>query len=670
MSDYQQAEKTAVRVAGGLEEIADTVEQQLQLGEVGAKLRARAATIRADRFNILVLGEFSRGKSTLLNALLGTNLLPQMMTPSTAIVTVLRYGDEPGACVYCKDGREEPLSVEEFRRRFVLNKEDTSEGAIRTDRFDGISHAVVTYPLELCRHRVELVDSPGLEDDPKRTLRTRDYLKHADAVVLVLDATQLFNEKEDHFLETVLLPGGFKNIFFVVNRWNLIGDSVLDPADADREREALEARIRHRLTPFCFLDGRDRSAERIFRIDALGALKARLSRPVAAARLAESGVPAFEAALQQFLVEERTRERNHKTGQLLQTTSGEAERAVAMQLALADSSVAQIEAQRVALQPKLEKLRGIRKHILAFLDTQANNLQDRLVISLHDHVKRIEATLPEEVEKFDLSVLKTSLTWKAITNPFREEENKFERQVERALEPQIKRLLERRFGEWHQSVAANEMRSVLIDVEKHLQEEAAEYQRVLREIDEKVGSHVSPVAVGKLLQRWLGGDGALVPGGLSLTGTELLGDMGWLIGGIVAEVVAEVLFHVKVALFVPVVGLVVSAVRLLWREASLQQKVREKIVEGTLHGLREVGQMQAARLRQTVREGFEGLKAKIGGSIDEEIAVIDGSMQAVLEQRRQLQFSAEREKERLEQARAAVAERIAGLRLVLKGAGD
>jgi hypothetical protein len=193
---------------------------------------------------------------------------------------------------------------------------------------------------------------------------------------------------------------------------------------------------------------------------------------------------------------------------------------------------------------------------------------------------------------------------------------------------------------------------------------------VLREIDEKVGSHVSPVALGELVQRWLGGDHQAISGGLSLTGTELLGDMSWLIGSIVAEVVAEVLLHVKVAVFLPVVGLVISGVRLLWREAGLQQKVREKIVEGMQHGLREVGQMQAARLRQSVREGFEALKAKIGGSIDEEIAVIDGSMQAILEQRRQLQFSAGREKERLEQARTAVAGRIAGLRRMLEGSGD
>jgi hypothetical protein len=116
---------------------------------------------------------------------------------------------------------------------------------------------------------------------------------------------------------------------------------------------------------------------------------------VAAARLEESQVPAFEAALQQFLVEDRTRERSHKTLRLLQTTTEEMDRAVALQLALADKAAAEIEAQREALQPKLERLRGIRQYIFAFLDTQANNLQDRLVISLHDHVKRIEATLPD-----------------------------------------------------------------------------------------------------------------------------------------------------------------------------------------------------------------------------------------------------------------------------------
>jgi hypothetical protein len=83
-----------------------------------------------------------------------------------------------------------------------------------------------------------------------------------------------------------------------------------------------------------------------------------------------------------------------------------------------------------------------------------------------------------------------------------------------------------------------------------------------------------------------------------------------------------------------VVGLAISAVWLMWRESNLQAQVRKKIVEGVRQGLRNVGQAQMARMRRAGREGFNGLKAKVGGSIDEEIAVIDASMQAILERKK------------------------------------
>jgi tRNA U34 5-carboxymethylaminomethyl modifying GTPase MnmE/TrmE len=168
---------------------------------------------------------------------------------------------------------------------------------------------VVRYPIELCRHRVDLVDSPGLGVHQTRTQRTQSFLNRADAIVMVLDATQLLKLEEVHFLDTVLLPRGLKNIFFVINKWNLVEEAMVRPEDLEANCRELEARIYDKLTPFCVIGGIDRSAERIFRINALGALRARLRKPPAVAMLEESNVPTFEAALQRFLVEDRGKAR-------------------------------------------------------------------------------------------------------------------------------------------------------------------------------------------------------------------------------------------------------------------------------------------------------------------------------------------------------------------------
>ena len=58
-------------------------------------------------FIVTVLGEFKRGKSTLLNALLAQDLLPHDVTPTTAAICVLRYSNERSLVVHWADGREE-----------------------------------------------------------------------------------------------------------------------------------------------------------------------------------------------------------------------------------------------------------------------------------------------------------------------------------------------------------------------------------------------------------------------------------------------------------------------------------------------------------------------------------------------------------------------------------
>jgi hypothetical protein len=605
----------------------------------------------------LVVGEFKRGKSTLLNALLGDDVLPRKVAECTAVVTLIRYGSRAEVQVRFEDGQVEgPITIDEFRRRYELRLEDSEDRNTAVDRFSRVDHAVLSYPLELCRHRVELVDSPGLGSHQTRSLRTQKFLPKADAVVFVLYAPQFLKEDESHFLEAVLLPMGLKNVFFVINGWNLIEDSVVRPEDADREREELETYIRQRLNPFCFIDGHDRSSERIFRVNALGALKARMRRPPGLAMLEESNVPAFEESLQRFLVEDRGRARTDATLGALRTASAEADRYIATQLALADRSVSEIEAERVALQPKLDRLRGIRQHVVGYLDSQSATLQDRLVISFQGHIRKLDEALPAEVDKLDLSeITKGSMVWVSLSDWMRRDENKFAHKVERCLTPQVRRLLERHFATWQQSVVKNEMQAVMIDVDKHLQEEAAEYQRVMREIEEQVGIHTSPLQIKELVARWLGyQEGSAGASRFALDAGGAFGDMSWVVGSIALDVAAEVLLHMA-SVWIPIVGVVITLVRLACRELTLRSQLKEKIVVALREGLAMANLNEATKIRGRIRDGFDGLKEKVSGNIDEEIALIDASMQAIIDRKKNREFSAQEERQRLDKARQTIA---------------
>ena len=116
--NYKDAEKTAAELAEALTEIATVARDKLGLENEAKKLDARSEQIRADRFRVLVVGEFKRGKSTLLNAMLGDDVLPRKVTECTAVVTGINYGDQPQAQINFVDGRApQILSLAEFRKR-------------------------------------------------------------------------------------------------------------------------------------------------------------------------------------------------------------------------------------------------------------------------------------------------------------------------------------------------------------------------------------------------------------------------------------------------------------------------------------------------------------------------------------------------------------------------
>ena len=648
----RQAEAEGRWLADGLDRIARCVAQDVGLEELGSDLGQRAAALRSRHFKIVVVGDFSRGKSTLLNAMLGHDLLPQKVTPSTAIITLIEHGETPQVRIQFEDGSaDQILTIEAFKRDYVLDQKDQLDDSEARDRFSRVHHAVATYPIELCRHGVQLVDSPGLQDQEARTRRVLKFLKEADAVIMVLDATALLKENETHFLQHVLRPRGFQNIFFAVNKWNLVADSVLRPEDAEHEFERLNARLRDFLHPFCVIDGVDRSADRIFRLDALGAVKARLMSPTDRARETASGLPAFEQALQHFLANDRGKARRDIVLAALRSTREQVERVIEAQHALAERSVADIEKEIEALQPKLERLRGIQQHIKSYLRSQSENLQDRLAISFRNHMDGLAERLPEEVANFDLTpITEGVMMWKAVTDWARKDENKLKNKVKRHLQPQIQALLEREIARWQRSVVQNELSSVTLDVEKYLQGEAAEYRRVLAEIEEQLGIEGKAIEIESLVHGWLAkgsNEVHLAAGSLRL---GLLGDVGWLVAGIVGDLVLDATLTALVGMATGI-GLVISAGRMIWRESKIRDDIRQRLTEALREQLKKLVESRTGRIRSQVGDEFDALSERIVGNIEGEITTIDASLQAILDRKLRTEFSAEEERQRLQEAR-------------------
>ena len=105
-------------------------------------------------------------------------------------------------------------------------------------------------------------------------------------------------------------------------------------------------------------------------------------------------------------------------------------------------------------------------------------------------------------------------------------------------------------------------------------------------------------------------------------------------------------------------GVVVTALRMCWRQRPLRAEIHKNIVPALHPGLYELGLSQSARMPGQVKEDFDRLKRKVTGSIVGEIALMEASLQTIIDRKKEQQFSAEKERERLGRARQAIAEII------------
>lgn len=186
--------------------------------------------LESQRFRVAVVGEFSKGKSTLLNALLGEEIQPVRDIPCSGTVTVLKYGPQQRVICKYKDGREEEISPQKYKEKASIS-EEAALGSFGDEIVNSeLQEIIFEHPnLELCRNGVEIIDTPGLNEQAERTLVTEQVLKTTDAVIFLTHAQNVLTEKERElllYLKKELNQGkdgeAGKSIFVLVNFADLL----------------------------------------------------------------------------------------------------------------------------------------------------------------------------------------------------------------------------------------------------------------------------------------------------------------------------------------------------------------------------------------------------------------------------------------------------------------
>lgn len=146
---------------------------------------------------VVVMGQFKTGKSTFINTLLGFDALKTDVTPSTAAVTMLVYGESNEVVAHMVDGRRETFSLD---RLHALSAEGDEDGAQLREQ---LSYLEVRLPVERLR-RMTIVDTPGLNSDNAHHTRATEYfMDRADKVLWLFSYSQAASRTDMASLQTL-----------------------------------------------------------------------------------------------------------------------------------------------------------------------------------------------------------------------------------------------------------------------------------------------------------------------------------------------------------------------------------------------------------------------------------------------------------------------------------
>ena len=343
------------------------------------KISSLMSRLLEGRLHLAVLGQFKRGKSTLLNAFVEEQILPVSVIPLTSVPTFIRFGEYSMIRVrYAgKPSAEEFIGKSTSERTAFLVKHVTEEGNPKNEL--GETEVEVLLPSPLLSKGVVLIDTPGIGSTFRHnTQATLNFLQQCDAAFFLISADPPISEVELDFLEQVRQK--VPKLFFVLNK--------IDYLNAQERQEAL--------TFFRRILAEHLNTEKdipIFCISARQGLEAKLEN--IPERWVESGLEELETHLIKFLAMEKF----SVLGKAISRKAQDIIESVLMRVRISlqalklpqktleekiktfEESLHRASRDQVIIQDILE---GDKKRVTVYLEDQAKALREEASIFLKD----------------------------------------------------------------------------------------------------------------------------------------------------------------------------------------------------------------------------------------------------------------------------------------------
>ncbi|MFC4607777.1 dynamin family protein [Streptomyces maoxianensis] len=597
----EEAPRRAAEAIDGLSRDAT----DLGMLHTAERLSSAAQALRSDTFTLIVVGRFQSGKSTLLNALLGetTHTVdssavqgPIVMgcSPSASVLTTVWYSNEPTVEAVHGDGHREAWDWERYWRESTASVAEGDAGRSLAN----IREFRVGYPATVCQAGVSFVDTPGLQLDDLRTKATYSVGEHCDAAIAVYDSESVVGRDELAQVEALARTG--VRVFTVVNNIGGRADEELPGYVWNRYVYSHWGGPRY--------TGQDLATHDIFIVDAERARKGRLTAD--SDEIAASGLPALEARLADFLLNERHDAHLARYATVALLSADELDEQLAGRIAATQFDGEQLLRAYRELLPSLQKLHSRPQRLSRFFPRYSGRAVDALVASFEKEIDELRLELPAHVEDLDLDLGRITGVLKA-------------KHANETVGKAINEVVTHRLSTWSEGVANAVLEPILADLSQELQAEVSSLEREMTAVRLQLGWEQLPYdratavpsrilasiagfalgGVGAGLAGWVGGwRGAA--GGVGATVALLLGAVAggpWMVPA------------VAVASFLTGIGV---------GSRQLEERMKRTAVEVADEWLRRLPGLVLPDLTEQVRSRFEQFRkeliAHLEAAIEEE----------------------------------------------------
>ncbi len=430
-------------------------------------------------FFVVVMGNFSAGKSTMINALIGNKVLPSYPMPTTAVMTELRYGEEKKIIMYPKKGQnidghgDKPFIVpatEEAIEQYItidndaginVKPEDSVEIASKFEKME------LYWPLEMLKNGVVIVDSPGLNDPYSNDIIVKNYLPRADAIIYALNTTAPYQGTDKTEL-TALNQFGIQNIIFACTYW--------DMARSEGEKTASKTRT------YCVssaLNHTNLGEAAVYFLASKDGLHARIEKD--SDLWTESGYAEFEAYLQEYLT---TRRGQDKVNNIAATMESQAAAMKKHAIILEENVQKDKKIIEQDITVAKEKLNGLKK--------DAKNIHSTFVLKLENKKPSIEVTI-----KTGLRMMKDKVNLDEFTpktefrkgwgklNPFGKKE--IAETIAKEFQEEYKARIEKELLKYQSTTVAGELQSAIKYAAESIENDVQMLAKGLDDLDVSVG---------------------------------------------------------------------------------------------------------------------------------------------------------------------------------------